>query len=305
MECFEDSGSKLYKFTRGPSSFIVNAQCGARLMNWSLSLADGAVRDIIYWPENAPRGGGEDFGEVRGGIPILFPFAGASFADGQKGFWKSPTKEILPMQMHGYAKGGKFELEMVSDFGFTSIFRPDEICQKAYPFKYEFRVSYRFSELSLTCEMSLKNLDAQKIPWCAGLHPYFMLPWGENHSRKMYRLQCDAKKAVRFLPDGTFVPEDIYKNCFADCEFNNRILTNFKTGKVAFGLKNGEEDIFIKVGCGGKPEGGFCLVTWTESEDSPFYCVEPWMGAPNAAANPKFFVAPNSSKSFITEISLF
>ena len=88
METFEQSGAKLYKFTRGPSTFIANIENGARLMNWAVSFADGAVRDVIYWPENGPVGGGEDFGEVRGGIPVLFPFAGASFADGEKAFGK-------------------------------------------------------------------------------------------------------------------------------------------------------------------------------------------------------------------------
>ena len=59
------------------------------------------------------------------------------------------------------------------------------------------------------------------------------------------------------------------------------------------------------MGGGGKPEGGFCVVTWAESEDAPYFCVEPWQGAPNASANPKMFVAPESSKSFLVEISLY
>ncbi len=304
METFEQSGAKLYKFTRGPSTFIANIENGARLMNWAVSFADGAVRDVIYWPENGPVGEGEDFGEVRGGIPVLFPFAGASFADGEKGFWKTPDNELLPMRMHGYAKGGQFKVEMASDIGFTALFMPGEDCAKAYPYKYEFRVTYRFEELSVYCELTLKNLDSRNIPWAAGLHPYFFLPWAPGHTRKMYRLSCDAKKAVRFLPNGTFVPEDILKNCFADAEFNNRILTNFKTAKVAFGPKNGEEDIFLKVGGGGKPDVGFCVVTWSEFENSPYYCVEPWMGLPNSASSPKHFVAQGASKTFFAEISL-
>ena len=145
METFEQSGAKLYKFTRGPSTFIANIENGARLMNWAVSFADGAVRDVIYWPENGPVGGGEDFGEVRGGIPVLFPFAGASFADGEKGFWKTPDNELLPMRMHGYAKGGQFKVEMASDIGFTALFMPGEDCAKAYPYKYEFRVTYTTS----------------------------------------------------------------------------------------------------------------------------------------------------------------
>lgn len=100
MQSFEKSGQTLYKFTRGASSFVANIESGARLMNWSISLADGVVRDVVYWPENAPLGGGGEFGDVRGGIPVLFPFAGASFADGQKGFWKWNKKTLQIGRAH-------------------------------------------------------------------------------------------------------------------------------------------------------------------------------------------------------------
>ena len=47
MQSFEESGQTLYKFTRGASSFVANIESGARLMNWSISLADGVVRDVV------------------------------------------------------------------------------------------------------------------------------------------------------------------------------------------------------------------------------------------------------------------
>lgn len=236
MECFEDSGQKLYRFSRGPSAFVANHRV-RRAADELVGFARGRRGEgrCVLAGRRAAWRRGDEFGSVRGGIPVLFPFAGASFAGEKRDFWKTPEGEVRPMKMHGYAKCGRFEPEMVSDFGFTALFKPDADCAEAYPYKYEFRVSYRFNELSLSCELTLKNLDSRKIPWCAGLHPYFLLPWGAGQTRKMYRLECDAKKAVRFLPDSAFIPEDIFKNCFADPEFNNRILTNFKTAKVAFG----------------------------------------------------------------------
>ena len=242
MEIVEVNGAKLYKWKVGPSSFLANPAEGARLMNWYISMADGMTRDIIYWPENAPYTG-EKFGEVMGGNPILFPFCGANFAEGRKGFWKSPDGQILPMKMHGYAIDGKFELVQAYDNGFTARFLPSAEASVAYPYSYDFFVKYRFSDLSFSCELNLVNNGSVKIPWGAGLHPYFILPWNAGAGRKDYRILHDAKKACNILDDGSFVPVGVEKNCFADSEIYNRIHTNLKTGTIKFGPKNGEEDV--------------------------------------------------------------
>jgi len=303
MEIVEVNGVQLYKWNIGPSSYLVNPIDGARLLNWYISLADGATRDIIYWPENAPLGG-DKIGEVYGGIPVLFPFCGASFANGKKGFWKTPKGELREMKMHGYALDGTFEVIMTTDFGFTAKFLPSAKCMEAYPYDYEFTVNYRFSDLSLSCELSLVNNGSEKMPWGAGLHPYFTLPWHKGATRKDYRLLHDAKKACNILADGSFAPIGVEKNSFGDVEMFNRIHTHLKTGIVKFGPKSGEEDITLKFGGGGKPDVGSCVVTWAESETAPYYCVEPWLSMPNTASSPRHFVEPKSQKSFLVEISL-
>lgn len=303
MEIVKINGAKLYKWKVGPSSFLANPCEGARLMNWYISMADGMTRDIIYWPENAPYTGAK-FGEVMGGNPILFPFCGANYANGKKGFWKSPEGEILPMKMHGYAIDGNFELVQSYDNGFISRFLPSRDAAEAYPYSYDFFVKYRFSDLSLSCELNLVNNGSVKIPWGAGIHPYFTMPWNAGASRRDYRIIHDAKKACNILEDGSFIPAGVEKNCFSDPEICNRIHTNLKTGIIKFGPKSGEEDITVKFGGGGKPDVGNCFVTWSKSEQEPYYCVEPWMSLPNSASEPKHFVEPRSQKSFWVEISL-
>ena len=70
----------------GQSTFLALPEKGARLMNWNLTLADGSVRDVIYWPELKSL---DDFPRIRGGNPLLFPFCGRTFDGGEQGFWRA------------------------------------------------------------------------------------------------------------------------------------------------------------------------------------------------------------------------
>src|SRR5690606_21833708 len=131
---------------------------------------------------------------VHGGNPILFPFAGRSFVDGEMGKWVY-EKKTLPMPLHGFAQAGDYELVDVRDSGFEVLLKPTETDLLAYPFKYEFSVVYRFQELSFGVEFRLKNLDDKIIPWSPGHHFYFNLPWNPGAERKDYDIRIPAKKA--------------------------------------------------------------------------------------------------------------
>ena len=51
MERIPYLGHTIFKWQVGASSFLALPEKGARLMNWNVTLGDGSVRDIIYWPE--------------------------------------------------------------------------------------------------------------------------------------------------------------------------------------------------------------------------------------------------------------
>lgn len=302
MEILQTGDFKLYKIEVGASTYLVSAK-GACLLNWYVNFADGSTRDVIYMPDNFDLQTA-DFTKIRGGMPILFPFAGASWADGEKGFWKTPQGEILPMRMHGYAMDGEFDITEMSDTSLRAVFKPSAEAKQAYPFNYEFSITYRFSELSFNCELMLTNFGSEPLPWGAGLHPYFQLPWHRGASRKDYRLICDAKKAYHIEADGSFVPADPTKTSFADEDIYNRIHTRLKSQIVKFGPKSGEEDITMKIGLDESANIATTIVTWSETDDAKYYCVEPWMNLPNSASKPVHFVDPNKSKSFVVDISL-
>lgn len=306
MERIEYHGHELLKWRLGPSTFLALPTAGARLMNWNLSFADGSVRDVIYWPDDADYG---NLAHVRGGNPILFPFAGRTFLDGAIDQWQPPHHDPAPMPRHGFARQGAFRLESASEVGFTAYFQPDESARAGYPFAYDFSVTYHFGELAFAVELRLYNHDKVAIPWCAGHHFYFGLPWHPGASRKDYALRIPAKKAWRQNErDGSLVPVKDFaaETDFADSDISDRIHTNLKSNEVSFGPKSGEEDIIIRHGTDRKPPASAALLTWTQADDSPFYCVEPWMGPPNAPAHETglYWVNPGQSQAFTVEVLL-
>src|SRR5882672_7689208 len=203
MERIPYLGQTILKWQVGASSFLALPEMGARLMNWNVTLGDGSVRDIIYWPEV---GSLDDIAKVRGGNPILFPFGGRSYDRGEVNFWRADDGVRRPMPMHGLARQGKFRTTRLDGGGFSAQFVPDEAAKAAYPYDYEFVVSYRFDPLGVFVELQLTNLGTAPMPWSAGHHFYFTLPWSVGRTRRDYLLETTATKYLQRDDKGGLSP---------------------------------------------------------------------------------------------------
>ena len=177
MEKISYQGQNLTRWRVGNSTFLALPEKGARLMNWNITLGDGSVRDVIYWPEDADIA---EIAKVRGGNPILFPFNARSFDRGEIHAWRAADGVKRAMPMHGIARQGEFQVTRLDARGFVAQFLPDDQARAVYPFDYEFTVAYRFEPVGLSCEFALKNLGATPLPWSAGHHFYFKLPGAPN-----------------------------------------------------------------------------------------------------------------------------
>ena len=64
--------------------------------------------------------------------------------------------------------------------------------------------------------------------------------------------------------------------------------------------------LHFRSGMAHSPAGELAVVTWTQDEKSPYYCIEPWMGPPNAAETKVGLhtVAPGQTQKFYVEITL-
>ena len=304
MESFFQDGQACQRWCCGASTFTACMELGARLMRWELKLPTG-VREIIHWPQSATL---SDIAGVHGGNPILFPFPGRSYADGEKFAWLDAEGVKRSMPQHGLARQGRFKLTHHSENCVEAVFLPDAVAQAAYPYDYTFRVRYAFRELVLYCEFELENHDMRNIPWCAGHHFYFRLPWHDGLSRADYVLNLPSKKTFRHGADGKLVPfrEVTFPSDFANPAIRDLICTKLKNNGVSFGPKSGEENIAIFINDDPVPDSWTSVVTWTLDDESPYYCVEPWMGPPNSPShkNGLHWVAPGQVEKFSVVISL-
>lgn len=302
-------GETLHRWRIGRSTFLAHAERGARLMHWSLALPDGNDRDVIHWPEIKSFDG---FQSVRGGNPILFPFNARSFDRGDINHWRDSEGVRRAMPMHGFARQGRFKLDRADDSGFAATLQPDAVAREAYPFAYEFTVIYRFAPTSLTCEFVLKNLDARPLAWSAGHHFYFAAPWEPGRTRADYRLEVPSTRRLKQTAEGKLVPGPDFPSAAAldRPEWIDTIHVGLGSPVATLAPAGGDRAGAIRVSLGldkkTAPAPDAAFVTWTQAPESPFYCIEPWMGPPNSAETGVglHHVASGKSQSFIVEVSL-
>ena len=305
MERIPYLGHTINKWQVGASSFLAAPEMGARLMSWSVTLGDGTVRDIIFWPELDQL---DAIASVRGGNPILFPFSGRSYDRGEIHHWRADDDQRRPMPMHGLARQGKFRTTRLDEGGFSAQFVPDEAAKISYPYDYEFVVSYRFNALSLFVELQLTNLGKAPIPWSAGHHFYFTLPWGTGRTRQDYVLETSATKYLRRDDKGALIdgPRVNARETLANNDLVDLIHTGLKRDVFSVTETATGNRLLFRSGISQGSPRDLAVVTWTPDEKAPFYCFEPWMGPPNAAETKVGLhtVAPGQMQKFHVEIRL-
>jgi galactose mutarotase-like enzyme len=306
MEKVPYLGQSLLRWKVGSSTFLAIPEKGARLMHWDLTLADGSVRDVIHWPELNNLA---DFYKVRGGNPILFPFCGRCFDDGEINFWRSPDGVRRRMPMHGLARQGDFKITRLDPRGFAAQFVPGESAKESYPYDYEFVVTYRFEPLGLACEYSLKNLGQEAIPWSAGHHFYFTVPWTQGSQRGDYAIRIPGTRTQKqdqqngaVLPGPAIGPQEPLTNP----ALVDTVHLGLKNNRVVFGPLGAPGEVVVRLGTAKVPSPDETFVTWTAADDSPFYCVEPWMGPPNAPGTKVglSWVQPGQAQNFVVEVKI-
>lgn len=280
----------------GPSRFQAAIEKGARLMTWDIELAQGNYQNILYWPAAADW---NQAAKIRGGNPILFPFVARTFGDGKENFWKHRNGQLYPMPRHGFARDASFEPLEVKQNGFTARLEQTPAYAEYYPFQYDFDVQYDFEELGFAVSFTLHNRGEEPLPWAAGHHFYFNLPWHKGLNRQHYKVLIEAKKSFYAGKDGSLEPlkKPNLTAPLDDTAWNDRLHTHLKNPVVEVasqGQSDGFKIIFDQL----LPWS--TITTWSESPEAPFYCIEPWMGLPNAPTHEcgLHWVAPGMSETF-------
>src|SRR5690606_30269318 len=103
-------------------------------------------------------------------------------------------------------------------------------------------------------------------------------------SRPDYAIQLPAGKTLRQSDDGSLVTgPDIPRRCsLAEPALVDTMHVELGDSSVRFGPRDRSEYVALRLGDTGKPSPDATFVTWSADPDAPYYCVEPWMGPPNA-----------------------
>ena len=103
---------------------------------------------------------------VRGGIPVLFPYAG-----------KLVDERFVPagtrMKQHGFGRNKSWTVRERRAHAVRVGLVPDEETRAQYPYDYDAEYTARIVPFGLQVELVVVNRGAQPLPLSPGWHPYF------------------------------------------------------------------------------------------------------------------------------------
>lgn len=306
MERVPYLGHELLRWQCGPSTFLALPEKGARLMNWSLELGDGSIRDVINWPEldYCP-----DLADIRGGAAVQFPFCGRCCHDGAPLSWKPSGSAQLSMPEDGFAARSNFKITRLDSKGFAALLVPDEAAQQAFPYDYEFEVTYRFDATRLACEFTLRNLDSRPVPWSAGIAFHLALPWNEGCSPEAHTLGIPASRTITqdHLCSGLLEvgPRLRYPVSVRAPELAALYHTGLSSNRISLADGSGEGGLSLSLGSAKTPHPMAGILTDTHVDKAALR-LGAAMGPANAPAHLQglHWVLPGLSQNFLVELSL-
>jgi galactose mutarotase-like enzyme len=264
----------------GASTLRIAPWAGGRLLSWHI---DG--QPVIHWPEHA---NWNEPARVRGGNPLLFPFLGRHRVDGQIGRWRDAQGVVRDLPMHGFARDLPFAAQIDEDGrGVRMTLTDSEATRTGYPFSFRFEAAYRLAnDHTLDVSLTATNTGTDPLPWYAGHHFYFALP---HEQRAQTTLELPPTVRRHQLPDGSISPAEAGAAQYRldDPQILDRFHVLEPTPLVAPvrmiapGLGR---VVTIELDRPGSMPW-YAVTSWTEAENSDFYCIEPWLGLPDAIHN--------------------
>ena len=277
MPKFQDQD--VIEIERGGSRLLLAPQAGGRLLSWHL---DGAA--VIHWPDAADW---HHPAAVRGGNPLLFPFLGRHRVDGEIGRWKDAAGVVRNVPMHGFARDLPFAAQRTPEGDGVRMTLTDSLeTREGYPFAFRFEVAYQLVDAAtLDVELTTTNTGSTRLPYYAGHHFYFTLPHAQRHEST---LTLPRTLARHQRPDGTITqPEQGQSGYrFDDPQIHDRFhcLAGEPDAPVRIEIPGLRRAIAIDLRRPGSVPW-YAVTSWTETPQSDFYCVEPWLGLPDAIHN--------------------
>ncbi|MDR5751095.1 MULTISPECIES: aldose epimerase [unclassified Caballeronia] len=287
------SEQDIIDITRDGASISLAPQAGGRLMTWRVG-----GEPVIHWPATPDW---SQPAKIRGGNPLLFPFLGRHFVTGEIGKWRDPDGVIHDLPTHGFARSLPFSTTKDADgHGLRMTLVDSDATRAGYPFAFRFEAAYRLVDANtLDVELTTSNPGEVALPYYAGHHFYFHLPHDQRASSSVELPRTEQRHQ---LPDGSIseaVP-GAPRYTLDDPSIVDRFhcFTGPSDQPVRLFMPSLKRMVSFELD---QPDSvpWYAVTTWTEADTSDFYCVEPWIGLPDAIHNGRGlrWLAPGKTES--------
>lgn len=228
----------------------------------------------FFWDRAAER--------TRGGLPFLFPCCGRMERDGVGGAYLYAGQRY-EIKIHGFSMRMPWKVDEAGRDSLTVTLTDTDVTRAVYPFAFRVSLTFKVGAGRLRLEQKYENTGKHPMPYYAGFHPYFLTPpveggkeavivrmaalsqWKYNErltdiTRRVAAPDFPASVTSASIHEGLMEVGD-------PCE----AALHYPDGVALHMLAEGQECRRM-----------FPFVQLYTMPDRPFFCVEPWMGFPNA-----------------------
>ncbi len=248
------------------SSLVLPAPDGAREL---------LFQHPFFWERESSR--------TRGGLPFLFPICGRLERGGEAEAYLFDGR-VYRLPIHGFSLRQPWELlESSDDTTLTMRLTDTDKTREAYPFSFEVLLTGRMLDDALVCEVSVANTGRVPMPYYAGFHPYFVTPPPPT---------AKAQARLDFRPERRWFYNERLTDVIgekapprpplslADPDLNEMLACMGADKEARLEWPDGWTIHLVAEGA--EDPDLFPFLQFYTQDDLPFYCVEPWMGFPNA-----------------------
>ncbi len=222
------------------------------------------LRDEKYWGYSAPH---------------LFPIVGVL---NQSQF--THDGKSYPAKRHGFARNMTFEVIEQTENKVRFLLESSEETLKIYPFHFRFIVEYTLEGKQITISYQTENTGKENLGYSVGAHPAFLAPRNENekftdyylefqHSEDLYTTPIDTKTGIlkrNKVHFGDHIQTiDLEKSLFNE---DALIFQDLKSTYISLKSRKSNKEVRFQIN-----DFPF-LGIWTTIGNSPFICIEPWVG---------------------------
>lgn len=265
--------------TAGKAQATLYPKRGGLLAQLQLAATDG-TRQVLW--------GADDLDLTAStwplaGCPIMFPFAGRVWHQGELGKYKLGDT-VRPMDLHGFAYQYAWQVEGLATDSCTLKLEDSTATHAQFPFHFSLKTSYQLStnKLTLTIEAkhrgSVSSSPSMLMPLAIGIHPFFRV----GADWQTYTFSADARRRLAVTKDGNAASTHQARqpntlDPMTSVELRSTILSEIRTPQCKL-LDAGGKGIQLSWS---PAELINNIVLWSSPERG-YFCMEPWMGLPDA-----------------------